>query len=192
MLGATPTTNYNYRGTEGGLTSFGRGHDGELFLLVHGLYARIAQLVESNPQPGNLPPLLSDTGIFANFKTLSPAPGVLPYELNLPQWTDGIPARRWISVPTGKTIGFSDDGRWKLPPGTVLVQHFEVPAELTGEGKAQQRLETRVLVVQPDGAYYGVGYRWRPDQSDADLVTIDGSHSFAEGAGDNPPPGPRS
>jgi glucose/arabinose dehydrogenase len=191
LLGAMPTTNYNYRGTEGGITSFGRDHDGELFLLMHGLYSHIAQLVETTPPPSNLPPLLSETGIFANLATLTSAPRLLPYELNLPQWTDGIPARHWISVPTGKTIGLRDDGRWQLPAGTVLVQHFDVPAELAGEGKAQ-RLETRVLVMQPDGAAYAIGYRWRPDQSDADLVTIDSSHSFAVGTEDNPAPAPRS
>ena len=52
------------------------------------------------------------------------------------------------------------DGRWSFPPGTVFVQHFEVPATVSGNG---QRLETRLLVAAADGTYCAVGYRWKPD-----------------------------
>lgn len=177
VLGTTPTTNYNYRGTEGGLTSFGRGHDGELYLLVHGLYARIGELVEAAPRVANVPALLSATGVFTEMKSLTPAPGLVPYEVNLPQWSDGVPARHWIAVPEGKSIRFSRDDDWVLPEGTVIVQHFEVPAERAADGRPD-RLETRVLVVQRDGACYAAGYRWRPDADEADLVTVDGGRSY--------------
>lgn len=185
LLGETASTGYNYRGTEGGLTSFGRSHDGELYLLHHGFYTHIAQLAPSAPQPGNLPTLLSQTGIFADVGSLTPSPGLVPYDVNLPHWTNGIPARHWISVPTGKRIRFSQEGRWRFPPGTVFVQHFEVPAEAAASGRAQ-RVETRVLVAAADGTYYTVGYRWKPDESDAELVASDDSRSLALREGGRP------
>src|SRR5205807_2334499 len=106
-----------------------------LFLLTHGFYTRVAKLAEKGPQVGNLPALLSQTGVFDDVKTLVPAPGLIPYDVNLPQWVDHIPARRWISVPSGKKIGFSRDDRWLLPPGTVLVQHFEIPADISTDSQ---------------------------------------------------------
>ena len=48
------------------------------------------------------------------------------------------------------------------------MKHFELTVnEITG---ARKRLETRLLVRNADGAVYGVTYKWRDDNSDADLL----------------------
>jgi uncharacterized repeat protein (TIGR03806 family) len=118
--------------------------------------------------PRELPRLLSETGVFRAHRELTPAAGVMPYDVNAPLWSDGAAKRRWIALPRDTRIGFSERGGWKFPPGTVFVKHFELPA---GEGRPARRLETRLLVVDRRGTGYGVTYRWRGDGSDAELLT---------------------
>ena len=101
-------------------------------------------------------------------------PGLIPYDLNAPFWSDGAAKRRWISVPHGSTADDRDDPlrprrRMDFPPGTVFVKHFELATDETRPG-VTRRLETRLLVGRSGGGVYGVGYRWRADGSDADLV----------------------
>ena len=80
-------------------------------------------------------------------------------------------------MPEHQTIEFSARGEWRFPAGTVFIKHFEMPPSDTHRAR---RLETRVLVRDAIGGVYGVTYRWREDNSDADLVeqpttiTVDG------------------
>lgn len=108
-----------------------------------------------------LPATLSATGLFTD-RNLTPKPGVVPYSLNSSAWVDGARTQHWVALPPVGKIGFSPTGEFAWPGGTVLVQHFEI---------ASRRLETRVLVVDSTGSFgYGVTYKWRADNSDADLV----------------------
>src|SRR5262249_44823880 len=103
---------------------------------------------------------------------MEPAPGVIPYAVNSPLWSDGAIKRRWITLPGGETIRFSRDGEWSFPVGTVMIKHFELADDET-EPLHRRRLETRLLVVDGPGEGYGVTYRWRPDHTEADLL-LDG------------------
>src|SRR5271155_1040100 len=58
---------------------------------------------------GEFPPLLSQTGAFESVRRLTPNPTLIPYELNVPFWSDGASKSRWISLPEGK-IEFSPTG----------------------------------------------------------------------------------
>lgn len=162
----------NYHGGVGGITSFGLDHQGELYVLRHGLSTRIERLVETTTRPGNVPALLSQTGAFADLATLQPAPGLVPYEVRVPQWLNGASARRWISVPTGKQIRFDATGPWQFPAGTVCVEHLDWTRD-PADPKSTRPIETRFLVSTADGTAYGVTYRWRADRTDADLVAAD-------------------
>lgn len=121
-----------------------------------------------------LPATLSATGAFTDVRTLTPSPSLIPYELNVPFYSDGAMKRRWFSLPRsdgsggGPAVGFAPGGPWAFPNGTVFVKHFEFAGR---EGQPPQRVETRVLVRDNRGFVYGASYRWRPDGSDADLVT---------------------
>jgi uncharacterized repeat protein (TIGR03806 family) len=131
------------------------------------------------PDPADLPRLLSETGVFRSLADLIPNPGIIPYTVNAPLWSDGADKRRWMALPGTAAIGFAPRGEWKFPAGTVFIKQFEA----TPGGR---RLETRLLVVGLDGGGYGVTYRWRPDQSDAELLpdglTEDVPHAAASDA----------
>jgi uncharacterized repeat protein (TIGR03806 family) len=110
---------------------------------------------------GPMPARLSETGAFADLGSLTPARGLVPYDLNVPFWSDGASKRRWVAVPDGTAVHFSPIGEWGFPAGTVFVKHFE---------RDGRRLETRLLVCTESGRAFGASYRWRADGSDADLV----------------------
>ena len=126
-------------------------------------YLRMPELAS-----GEFPPLLSQTGAFANVRALIPNRSLIPYDVIVPFWSDGASKSRWMSLPKG-TIKFAPTGEWKFPNGTVFVKQFELPIDDTNPG-LKRRLETRFLVRDAAGGVYGVVYKWRPDNSDADLL----------------------
>ncbi len=155
-----------------GLSSFGVGRDGELYVCQLGHDGRIYRLARTGPTHGSLPRTLTRTGAFGDLKTSTPARGLVAYDVNSPLWSDGASKSRWVAVPNdgppydpSERIGFAESGSWSFPDGTVFVKHFELA---TGSGP--RRLETRFLVRSAGGGAYGVTYRWRPDGSDADLI----------------------
>jgi uncharacterized repeat protein (TIGR03806 family) len=127
-------------------------------------YLRMPQLAS-----GKFPPLLSQTGAFENVRALTPNSNLIPYDLIVPFWSDGASKSRWISIPKG-TIKFTPRGEWEFPNGTIFVKHFELPTDDTNP-VIKRRLETRFLIRDSNGGVYGVTYKWRPDNSDADLLT---------------------
>src|SRR5690349_7007035 len=54
------------------------------------------------------PALLSETVAFPDLARLEAAPGVLPYSVQSPLWSDGAQKRRWMALPSGAQIGFSE------------------------------------------------------------------------------------
>jgi uncharacterized repeat protein (TIGR03806 family) len=127
-----------------------------------------------NEDTGHMPPLLSQTGAFKDAQHLLAGDGLIPYDLNFPFWSDGAAKSRWIAVPNDNSappnwIGFATNGEWKFPAGTVFVKHFELAIDET-HPDLKRRLETRLLVRDRRGGVYGVTYKWRPDNTDADLL----------------------
>ena len=127
---------------------------------------------------GNLPATLSQTGVFTNTPAMAPAAALLPYQPNTALWSDAAVKTRWLAVPyTGgvitpnQQIGYAPTGEWTFPTGTIFVKHFNLITDETDSAAPLRRLETRLLVRGPNGAVYGVTYKWRPDNSDADLLT---------------------
>ena len=128
--------------------------------------------------PGALPLTLSQTGVFADTPSMTPAGGLIPYSPNTPLWSDAALKTRWVAVPFDGThntpaqqISFSPTGEWLFPSGTVFVKHFGLTVDETNPNVPPRRLETRLLVRDTNGAVYGVTYKWRPDNTEADLLT---------------------
>jgi mono/diheme cytochrome c family protein len=128
--------------------------------------------------PGNLPLLLSGTGAFADPINRVPADGLIPYAPNSPLWSDAAVKSRYLAVPFSggpitpeRQITFAPTNSWTFPAGTVFVKNFDLVVNETDSSAALRRLETRLLVRDINGAVYGVTYKWRPDNSDADLLT---------------------
>jgi uncharacterized repeat protein (TIGR03806 family) len=126
---------------------------------------------------GSLPLLLSQTGVFTNTPNMTPVGGLIPYAPNTPLWSDGAVKTRYMGLPyngdaitPNEMISFAPTGYWTFPAGTVFVKTFQLNTD-TSNPNVLHRLETRLLVRDTNGAVYGVTYKWRPDNSDADLLS---------------------
>src|SRR6185437_16237081 len=127
---------------------------------------------------GVLPLLLSGTGAFADTANRIAANGLIPYQPNTPLWSDAAVKGRYLAVPNNggaitpdEQIAFLPTNSWTFPAGTVFVKNFDLVVNETNANVPLRRLETRLLVRDINGAVYGVTYKWRPDNSDADLLT---------------------
>jgi len=140
-------------------SSFGEDEAGELY--VCSFDGRIYRFEETGAGGGDgAPPTLSQSGLFDNLGLMTPATGLVEYDVNAAFWSDGAGKRRWIAVPGDARITFRETGAWEFPVGTVLVKHFEF---------AGKRVETRVLVHAMSG-WNGYSYRWNDQGTDADLL----------------------
>lgn len=120
------------------------------------------------------PATLSATNLFSSVANLIPLAGIVPYTVNSPLWSDNAEKQRWVALPGTSQVGFAPTGEWTWPSGTIFIKHFALNTD-ERNATVMRRLETRVLVVNPaGGATYGATYRWRSDNSDADLVAPSG------------------
>ena len=146
-----------------GLSSFGIDEKNELYMLKMGRPSKIYKLVRADtprqPISHELPQHLSELGAFTDPVHLVPAPGIIPYNVNSPLWSDGALKQRWIAVPKNEKITFSPTDNFSFPAGTVFIKNFDLTVNETNG--ATRRLETRFLVRNNVGGVYGVTYKWR-------------------------------
>ncbi|MDB4575704.1 PKD domain-containing protein [bacterium] len=168
-------------GFGGGINAYAMTRDGRILMAqTAGGLNPGGTILELVPQSGAVvtaqpPALLSQTAAFKDLQALTPQTGCIPYDMNVPFWSDAAIKTRWMCVPNDgahdtldEQIIFSENGEWQFPVGAVLMKHFEMEMDEVNPG-TQKRLETRFLVHANDG-YYGVTYKWRADGSDADLL----------------------
>lgn len=110
------------------------------------------------------PHRLSETGLFAA-GTREPRPGVLAFSPQYPLWSDAADKRRWIALPSGRSIDASRPDAWAFPRGTRLWKEF------AHDGRP---VETRLIERRTDGRWYFASYVWRTDGRDADLAPAAG------------------
>lgn len=141
-----------------------------------------ARLVPAIPDfdgtnPETLPARLSQTGLFDNVASGSRAvtEGIVAYQVNAPLWSDGAYKERYITLPAGsEKVVPTDTDQYDFPDRTVLIKNFQIDS-VHGDTATRFFVETRFLVIRKSmfGAeYWGMTYKWRRDQTDADLVDL--------------------
>jgi glucose/arabinose dehydrogenase/mono/diheme cytochrome c family protein len=155
--------------TDVGIVAFGTDPSNGDVLVCDITDGRIRRLVYSTQSVGiPIPPTLAETGAFSDLASLTPEAGIVPYDLNLPFWSDGATKTRWFSIPDAtNTFTFNATNTWLTPTGVVWIKHFDMQMT-NGDAASKRRLETRFIVRNTNGIY-GVTYRWT-NETDAVLV----------------------
>src|SRR5262249_11063713 len=101
------------------LVSFGEDASGELYLVDHmgGKIDRRAPSPPSATTRPDFPRKLSETGLFSDVKGLKPAPGLIPYSVNAPLWSDGAEKERYLAIPGDGQIEFDGVAFPESPQG---------------------------------------------------------------------------
>ncbi|NCP18391.1 MAG: hypothetical protein GW855_04430 [Erythrobacter sp.] len=111
-----------------------------------------------------LPKTLGDYGFFLDTAANDPTPGVVPYRLNMPLFSDGAEKYRFVYVPEGEDVRLGEQSLLQFPVGSALIKTFAF-----GEGENQRKIETRVLLHRADG-WVALPYVWNDDQNEATLA----------------------
>lgn len=155
------------------ITGFGLDPRGELLLCDHrgdgkgGFYTLRAAPPEA-PR-AEFPRTLSASGLFRSVAGHRMEPGLIPYSVNAPLWSDGARKERWIALPAGTAIDFTTSRGWNFPDGTVLVKSFALDTDA-----GRRWIETRFLTRQ-DGEWAGYSYAWNDAQTEGTLVDAGGA-----------------
>ena len=99
----------------------------------------------------------------------TPAPDVIPYDLNTALFSDYTSKYRWIRLPPGDSMKYRATSVLEFPVGTVIAKTFAYPRDARDPGQGEQWLETRIEHHEPHG-WYGYSYRWNAEQTAAELA----------------------
>ena len=157
------------------ITGFGLDLHGNLIVVDHstGFYKLVPAERKATTAAPAFPRRLSETGLFASVRERTLAPGLIPYSVNSPLWSDGGFKERGMAVPGVETIGFTRGSQgWNFPDGSVLVKTFLLEME-RGIALSRRPVETRLMTRQ-ENEWVGYSYVWNDDQTDAVLVGKDG------------------
>ncbi|UQA62220.1 SO2930 family diheme c-type cytochrome [Polyangium aurulentum] len=123
------------------------------------------------PDPAEIPyDTLSQYGFFSgNMADSKPAPGVIPYTVAAPLWSDGAGKERFIVLPEGKKATFGKDETWSLPDGTIIIKNFHFPLDAREPSGARRLIETRLLIRDEgeDEGWTAHTYVWNDEQTEA-------------------------
>ncbi|TDH27082.1 hypothetical protein EXU57_09360 [Segetibacter sp. 3557_3] len=115
------------------------------------------------------PERLSEWQIFdANMASLMPKPGVVPFDLNTPLFSDYAEKARFIRLPRGTSVEYTSSGILAFPTGALLIKTFYYSADLRKPGQNKQLIETRLLLKEA-AEWKALTYVWNEEQTDAFL-----------------------
>jgi glucose/arabinose dehydrogenase/mono/diheme cytochrome c family protein len=157
------------------ITAFGVNTRGELLVCDHrgGGEGGFYTLVPNTDAPAaNFPRRLSESGLFENVAKHAMKPGVIPYSVNAPFWSDGLHKERFLAIPSKEPIDFKRSRGWDFPDRTVIVKSFALEAE-EGNPASRKWVETRFLTKQGT-EWFGYTYLWNDAGTDAELLPAGG------------------
>ncbi len=116
---------------------------------------------------------LSEYRLFQNpcNPTSEPNTRGLAYDLSVPLFTDYASKYRFVFVPPGEKIQYSENEAFEFPVGSVLTKTFSLPSDTNERGFDHENLiETRLLIKRESG-WVALPYVWNADKTDAVLTT---------------------
>jgi len=152
------------------IAAFGEDENGEMYLCAFdgNLYHLRPREIDLKAVAESFPRRLSETGLFASVADNEPVEGMIPYEMNLPFWSDYAVKDRYIALPEQGQVKFDERQKWQFPVGTVFVKTFWMHLDRVNMADPL-RLETRLLVSTPHG-WEGYTYVYNDEQTDAILL----------------------
>ncbi len=113
---------------------------------------------------------LSQTGLFTDIASHTVSPGLIPYAVNSPFWSDGAIKTRYFAVPEQSQVEFSAEDHWIFPPNTVLVKNFFLEF-VRGDPNSRQPIETRFMVKDSStDQWKGFSYQRNDEGTEAYLL----------------------
>ncbi len=113
-------------------------------------------------------PRLSDYGLFQDAAARTPSPGVTPYDLTTPLFSDYAAKHRFVFTPDGQSAAYTPEGPLDFPVGSVLVKTFAFAPDMRRPAVDERYVETRLLIRKPAG-WTALAYVWNADQTEAVL-----------------------
>lgn len=112
---------------------------------------------------------LSEYRLFTDVRAQAAAPGLRPFDLVQPLFSDYTDKLRWMYVPDGQTVAWDDVEAFALPVGSMLVKTFAYAVDRRTPAAGRTLLETRLMLHQADG-WHAVSYVYGEDDGDAELA----------------------
>ncbi|MGC4079579.1 MAG: PQQ-dependent sugar dehydrogenase [Rubrivivax sp.] len=142
------------------VASFAEDLAGEVYGVGFGDSHLLKVRKKQSTQTVTFPSKLSETGCFDKADPRKALPMMIPYEINVPFWSDGADKSRWVALPDDEKMNVRPDGDIDFPKGTVLAKEFRVGGK---------RVETR-LFVKHDDEWGGYSYEWNEAETEATLL----------------------
>lgn len=142
----------------------------ELFGLLLCLFAAIPAFGDSVnlAWPGAFERNLSVYNLFSDAESQTPNPGLVPYDVITPLFSDYADKHRFVYVPEGAHVAYRADDPFEFPVGAALIKTFSYPRDMRDPARGRRLVETRLMIHTPEG-WIGAAYVWNEEQTDARL-----------------------
>jgi uncharacterized repeat protein (TIGR03806 family) len=112
-------------------------------------------------------PTLAGYGLFAgNGASQEPAPGVVPYDVIVPLFSDFATKHRFLRIPPGETLHYDPTAAYTLPEGGLAAKTFAFVKDERNPDAGETLVETRLLIMGPNGLT-PITYVWNAAQDSA-------------------------